>query len=286
MGGAFARHALAVGFPVAAILSRRQPAAEELAMDVHAGYAGTALHALPPETRLVCCCVPDGALPAVAEALAAVPHAWTETAVLHTSGALTAEVLTPLAQAGATVLSFHPLHAFTLDPPGPPLYGLLVGIEGSPDGVALGRKLAAAMGLEAVVVPTEAKVQYHLAATMASNFLVTLVALARTVLETAQIAPDVGLRLLQPLIAATVQNLAAAPPEDALTGPVVRGDAGTVRRHSAALLAHAPHLIPVYTVLATETVKLALDSGRLPAEQAQELLDHLHHLVTWRDVNL
>ena len=283
--GALARHVHMLGYRIATVISRSRPAVEHLAMDVHATHAGTDLQVLAPETRLVCCCVPDDALPHVAQNLATVPHAWPETAVLHTSGALTAEVLAPLAEAGATVLSFHPLHAFTRSRPAD-LYGIRIGVEGTQEGVAFGQALAVAWRMEAVVVPTEAKVQYHLAAAMASNFLVTLAALAREVLVTAGIDPVIGMRMLQPLIEGTVQNLGHASPEEALTGPIVRGDVDTVRQHSVALLAHAPQLIPAFTVLATETIKLAMDSGRLPPDQAQVLLDHLHHLVTWRDVNL
>lgn len=101
------------GYPILAVLNRSAEGAKRLADAVEAVVYSTHLDDLPDAATLVCCCVPDDALPAVAETLYLLPRTWGGTTVLHTSGALTTDVLAPLAHRGAQVLSFHPMQTFT-----------------------------------------------------------------------------------------------------------------------------------------------------------------------------
>lgn len=279
LGSALAQRAQQGGLEVAAVLSRRQAAAERLAARVGAAVAATELSALPEAVEVVWCCVPDEALAGVAHDLSLVAHPWADTLVAHTSGVLPADHLAPLAARGAAVLSFHPMQAFAPGAGAEAFDGVVVGLEGAPEAVAQGEGVAAALDLRAVRIPQGAKASYHLAGVMASNFVVTLVGLATEVLQQAGIVPGDQADLLRGLVAGTAENLQAGRPEDVLTGPIVRGDVATVQRHLDALAA-MPHLMPIYAVLGVETVRLAVRGRRLGPDAAQDLLDLLHAAVS------
>lgn len=283
LGRALAPALRAAGVRLDAVVSRTRADAEALAARIGAPTASDRLADLPVATPCVICCVPDDAITPVAAELAAAGGDWTGRTVLHTSGAHGAAALAPLAGRGAAVLSFHPLQTF---PPGstPDVFrGIFVALEGDDAALPLGRRLAEALGARHVTLAAEAKPRYHLAATMASNFLVTLMALVDEVLGDAGIdAADRG-GLVRPLVDRTWANLQQGRPDDVLTGPVARGDAATVQTHLAALRTHLPHLLPVYAALAGETVRVATRGGRLAPSAAEALLDHLHDALTTPD---
>lgn len=271
VGTALAGRLVACGYTVEAVVSRQRADAERLAGRVGAPTGSDRLDDLPG-VSLVFCCVPDEEVTAVAAELAEQRTSWHGRLVAHTSGALTAGALAPLEERGAFTLSFHPMQTFPRGA-GPDTFdGVTLGLEGTPAAVAMGRQVAASLELDAIEVPTEAKVRYHLAASMASNFFVTLMALAGEVLASAGIGDEEGQKLLGPLVEGTWRNLKATSPETALTGPVARGDRQTMMRHLEALQEHLPHLTPVYAALAAETVRLARWGGRLSEQQADALL--------------
>ncbi len=272
LGTALARRLAACGYPIDAVLSRTEASARRLAVSVGAPVAAATLTALPDAATLVLCCVPDEALAGLAERLYLLSRDWSGTTVAHTSGALTTEVLEPLPLLGASTLSFHPVQTFTKDTPPEAFEGIYVGLEGEARAVAFGRRLASDLGARAVVVPPDAKPLYHLAASLASNAFVTLMALAGETLRAAGLDAAEAAALTRPLVEGAWRNLSTHTPEEALTGPIARGDAGTVARHLEALEDRLPHLLPVYAALATETVRLAVHGGRLSGEEAERLL--------------
>lgn len=275
VGSALARGLKAADYPVAAIISRTAGPARRLAAEVGAPVASAALGDLPASASFLFCCVPDDQIRPVAEELARLPRNWRTHLVAHTSGARTTDALAPLATVGATVLSFHPVQAFTEDIPPEVFDGIYVGLEGEEEALVTGRRLAEVLGARAVSLSKEAKTRYHLAASMASNFTVTLMALAGDVLVEAGLDRDEAIALLQPLVEGTLRNLGGAAPEEALTGPVARGDEGTVVSHLEALREHHSDLLPTYASLATETVRLAARAGRLSSETTDRLLEKL-----------
>ncbi len=268
------------GYSVQAVLSRSRETAEALAQAVEARVHSEKLHHLPPETRLVACCVPDGALAEVALRLSRVSHPWEKTVVFHTSGALPADVLQPLAEEGARIFSFHPLQTLTTESESSVLDGVYAGVEGTPPAVAVGIELAVNLGMRYLVLSAEDKPRYHLAASMASNFLVTLQALVQNIMLSLNIDRATAQEVMAPLVRGTLDNLSTSTPEDALTGPIARGDLETVHRHGLALRQHFPHLVPAYAALALETVTLAVRSSQLGAERAEEMVTLLNKLVT------
>jgi len=165
----------------------------------------------------------------------------------HCSGATPLDPLAP-----HEAFSLHPL--MTVTGAETSFAGASCAVAGSsPRALAAAHDLAARLGMAAVEIDDADRAAYHAAASMASNFLVTLEAAAEQVLATAGAEREV----LVPLVRATVENWAALGPERALTGPIARGDEATVERQRAAIEERAPHLLPLFDALAEATRELA-----------------------------
>lgn len=265
------------GLRVETVVSRTLESARPLA-DALGATPSTDLETAAPSDALVLC-VPDDALKEVVAALAAVESPLDGTLVLHLSGVHPVRVLAPLRVRGVLGLGFHVAQALTRATPPEALGGVAVGLEGREPAMGMGRRLAATLGMNPVAIRLGSKALYHLALSMASNYTVTLVALASEVLGSAGIDAAEAEALVMPLLRGTVANLGAQPPGEALTGPIVRGDVATVEQHLTALRTLLPHLVPAYGILATETVRLARASGRLDATRADRLLEKIEDAV-------
>jgi predicted short-subunit dehydrogenase-like oxidoreductase (DUF2520 family) len=190
-------------------------------------------------------CVPDGQIAAAAARIAPGPL------VGHCSGATGLGVL-----AGHEAFALHPLMTVTLRDGPDRLRGAGAAVGGStPRAQRVATDLAVALGMRPFTVADEQRSAYHAAASIASNFLVTLEAAAETVGDAAGLDRD----LLVPLVRATVENWAALGPRDALTGPVARGDEVTVRAQRAAVAERSPELVTLFDALVSATRALAAD---------------------------
>jgi predicted short-subunit dehydrogenase-like oxidoreductase (DUF2520 family) len=194
---------------------------------------------------VVLLCVPDSEIERAAAAVAPGPL------VGHCSGALGLEVL-----GDHEGFSLHPL--MTVTGQGADFAGAGAAVDGTSErAVATATAVAEAVGLRPIRIAPEDRAAYHAAASIASNFLVTLQAAAERLAATAGADRDVFV----PLVRATVENWALLGPEQALTGPVARGDEATVSRQRAAIEERAPELLPLFDALAEATRNLS----RVPA---------------------
>jgi predicted short-subunit dehydrogenase-like oxidoreductase (DUF2520 family) len=223
--------------------------------------------------------VPDDAIAPLCEEIARAGGWRAGQGVVHCSGALPSSILQSAKEAGTLIASFHPLQAFAnLDAAMAHMSGSTFALEGDSALVEVLDGFVQALGGTSLRLTANEKVLYHAAAVIASNYTVTLAALASQLLVSEEIAPDVntGLRYLMPLLKGTVDNLAALGLPDALTGPLVRGDVGTVTRHLEGLEACAPDLAHLYRHLARMTLPLAQGKGQLntsTVEALRSLLD-------------
>lgn len=225
-----------------------------------------------PACDVVFVAVSDDALEEVALLLAEHPLESGQV-VLHTSGVHSASALDALSRSGAQTGSFHPLQTFTGQEGKERFRGITIGVEGSKEAVQVGRHLADDLLATAVLIPSDRKALYHAAAVTAGNHAIAMLATAVELWERATSDPQGGREALGPLTRQSVENALTQGADAALTGPVVRGDLATVERHLQALHQHAEHLLPMYSAVITETVHLALRSGRLSTEKAVEILD-------------
>lgn len=210
-----------------------------------------------PGTSAIFLAVPDGVVPEMAHTLAGHGDAPTGCAAYHLSGALSTDVLAPLHARGYAVGSFHPLqslaHPVTAAERIP---GSYVAVTGTPQAVAVARRLTASLGCRILTVPETWRPMYHAAAVMASNFLPPLLDAAARLLEQAGVAHEDALPALLPLVRGTLENVAELGVDRAVTGPVARGDLETVELHLRALV---PEDRRLYALLGRELARLAGD---------------------------
>ena len=201
------------------------------------------------DADVVLLCVPDGEIAAAAALITRGPL------VGHCSGATGLAALTP-----HEAFSLHPLMTVTAQ--GARFAGAGAAIAGStPHALAVAAELAEALGMRSVEVLERDRVAYHAAASIASNFLITLEAAAEQLASEAGVDRD----LLVPLVRATVENWAALGAEQALTGPVARGDEQTVAAQRAAIAERAPELLELFDCMVDRTRALAHDREAQPA---------------------
>ena len=193
-------------------------------------------------------CVPDAEIPAAAEVVTAAAPL-----VGHTSGATP---LSALAHAGVAAFGLHPLQ--TVAHPDVRFEGVGAAVAGStPEALAFASGLAERLGMTPFEIDDDGRAAYHAAASMASNFLVTLEAAAETIAAGAGLERGEARALLAPLVRQTVENIAELGPEEALTGPVARGDEATVASQRAAVEQVAPDLLDLFDELVRRTRDLA-----------------------------
>ncbi|WP_214467838.1 DUF2520 domain-containing protein [Microbacterium flavescens] len=198
---------------------------------------------------IVLLCVPDREIPDAATAVRG-----NAGYVGHTSGA------TPVADSGVD-FGLHPLRAFVGDEGADAFAGIGCAVAGTtPEALQIAEELAVAVGGRPFEVRDDQRAGYHAAASLASNYLVTLEAAAERLAEASGL-PEGFRAHLVPLVRGTVDNWAAHGPRDALTGPIVRGDEPTVDRQRAAVEASAPELLPLFDELTDRTRALVGTEG-------------------------
>ncbi|WP_166022113.1 Rossmann-like and DUF2520 domain-containing protein [Streptomyces chilikensis] len=221
-------------------------------------------------SELVLLTVPDDVLPGLVQGLAETGAVRPGQLVVHTSGRYGVGVLGPALRVGALPLALHPAMTFTgtaVDVQR--LAGCSFGVT-APEQLRLAAEaLVVEMGGEPEWIEERDRPLYHAALALGSNHLITLVAQSMELLGAAGVgAPD---RMLGPLLGAALDN-ALRSGDAALTGPVSRGDAGTVAAHVEQLRRHAPQILPGYLAMARATADRALAKGLLKPELAEDLL--------------
>lgn len=216
--------------------------------------------------ELVLIGTPDAAIEPVCTSLVGAGAISAGQAVAHLSGATGLAALGAAAAIGAEVLSIHPLQTCPdVEAAVARIPGAAIGVTArTAEGLALGERLARDVGGRPFRLEDRMKPVYHAAAVFASNYLVTVTALAASLERIAGLEDPMA--ALEPLQRATLENVTALGVEAALTGPAVRGDAVTVETNLRGLAEHAPWAIPAYVALAELALELASRSGRLGPE--------------------
>jgi len=220
--------------------------------------------------ELVLLTVPDDALPELVQGLAETGAVRPGQLLVHTSGRYGTAVLEPALRAGALPLALHPVMTFTGTPVDVQrLAGCSFGVTAPEELRLAAEALVIEMGGEPEWVAEESRPLYHAALAIGANHLVTLVAQSMELLRASGVeAPD---RMLGPLLGAALDNSLRSG-DAALTGPVARGDAGTVAAHVQELRRHAPQAVAGYLAMARATADRALAHGMLKPELAENLL--------------
>ncbi|HSL97711.1 MAG TPA: DUF2520 domain-containing protein [Candidatus Deferrimicrobiaceae bacterium] len=256
------------GWPVGAVASRDAARRERFRSLVPGARAFVEPHALLDEVELIVLAVPDDAIAGLAADL----RMYSGQAMVHTSGALGAEVLEPARAAATQVGAFHPLVAFAeVERAIAALHGATIAVEGDDELVALLARMAEAVGATAVRLAPGSKAAYHAAAVLAAGGFVALLDSIAELGAAAGLDEPGALAIYGNLVEQSLGNARTLGTRDALTGPVVRGDVGTVRRHLEALARLAPRVEPVYAALAEREIELAERRGAIDSATADAL---------------
>ena len=192
--------------------------------------------------------------------------------VVHCSGADSVDILEPARKAGAMVGGFHPLQTFAgVEQAIENIPGSTFGIEAEEPLLTTLKDMATTLGGNWIKLKAGDKVAYHAAAVFACNYLVTLVKMATDLWQTFSIPTDQATKALLPLIKGTLHNIETIGIPQCLTGPIARGDTGTVKKHLDALSEKAPALLFPYKELGLQTIPIALAKGKINEKQASEL---------------
>lgn len=191
---------------------------------------------------------------------------------LHTSGALSSDVLAPLREAGFAVGSLHPLVSVSDAATGvESLRGAFFCVEGEGAAAAAARRVVRRLGGRSFSVRTEDKALYHAAAVMTSGHTVALFQTATELLARCGLDAETARRVLLPLLRSTLENLSKQKPSRALTGTFARADVATVGKHLSALAATGDEeALAVYRVLGRRSLHLA-EAGGADAEALREI---------------
>lgn len=268
VGTALAVRLSGKGYPIVAVASRSKSSADRLAKSVPGCISYDSKQAAANTADLIFITTPDDAISQVAAELR-----WhTGQSVVHCSGADSLGPLEPAKILGAEVGGFHPLQTFaSVAHAIENLPGSTFALEAQGKLLQTLRKMALDLDGNSVQLQSGDKVLYHTAAVFACNYLVTLAKLSTDLWQVFGVSTPEATRALMPLLRGTLNNLENVGLPGCLTGPIARGDMGTVKKHLTALEKSAPALLSTYRELGRQTIPVALAKGKIDSKKADEM---------------
>jgi predicted short-subunit dehydrogenase-like oxidoreductase (DUF2520 family) len=273
LGTAMGKHLAKAGYRITGVCCRTMTSALRAAAAIGTENAVTDPWEITRPAQLVLLTTPDGEIAGVYASIAAHNGFSPETVVLHCSGAHPSTILASHGDAGIVRGSFHPLQSFATvgATDSNPFQGIMAAIEGEPRALEAAAALGKALGVTCFTIATESKGLYHAAAVVASNYLVTIIDIAFSLLESAGIRRLDAMTILDPLLRGTLTNIKTAGIPAALTGPIARGDTKTITDHVNDIRDRKSDLLAIYCQLGIHTIRIARSKGSLPSSRIEEM---------------
>lgn len=260
------------GHSIVSVVSKTRKSAQVLAARVRCRTAGDDVSLVSPATTFLLITTPEHAVEQTALSIASLDLPFGRMAVAHTSGALSSDVLAPLAARGARTFSFHPIQTFPvsghLSISLASMNGVWYGFEGPKTSRAFARALAGILRGKFLEIPKEKKILYHLACVFASNYPVVLLG---AVDRLAQQVSGGDLTPFQKLFESSGQNAFQMGASKALTGPLSRGSVGIVHSHMAELGSKEPELLGMYSALGLFALEILKEKEVLSVNEINTL---------------
>lgn len=266
------------GFTVTGVAGRTAESAGTAAAFIGDGRPTTDISRAAAAADLVFITTPDRAIQEICEKLATAGAIKPGCIVVHMSGAHSLGLLESAAKAGAFRAVLHPLQSLASREQGvKTLPGSYFRVEADARALETARNIIKALGGTELVMPkwspdSDSPALYHAGAVAVSNYFVALIHYGLKFYQALGADRNEALKAVLPLIKGTLHNIETLGIPDALTGPIMRGDAATVRDHLTAMQKKAPELIGLYKQLAEQTVEVAKDKGSIDQQKAEELL--------------
>jgi predicted short-subunit dehydrogenase-like oxidoreductase (DUF2520 family) len=265
------------GYAVTAVSSRTPASSWALAERVEGCTARGTAQQVADDCDLIFITTPDDTIETVA-----MDVRWKRgTGVAHCSGAKSAAALEAAMEQGALIGSFHPMQTFPgTDQGGAELSGVAFAVEGPPPLMDTLKEMARGLGGWPVEIRPQDRALYHLSGFLACGSVVALIAQAAELWRAMGYSREQGLEVLLPILRTTVDNLGNQAIPASLTGPISRGDIGTVQRHLDALEDQAPSVLPLYCQIALGGATLAREKGGIDEAKEKELVDLLEERLS------
>lgn len=259
------------GYPIAAVADQ-----SDKALDAGMQFTGGRRCHDPAEAASLADAVfittTDDSISSVCTKLAESDSAVKGKKIVHVSGAGGLDLLESARRKGARVASIHPLQSFA------DVAGAIENIPGSTFGITAqaeiegwAQTLVRDLGGKPVLIAEEDKPLYHAAACIVSNYLVALMHTGERIYQHLGIEPDEALQSFWPLVKGTIRNIESRGVSASLTGPIARGDTGTIRTHLAVLETKMPALLSLYRELGAVTADVAREGSSLSLEKAKDI---------------
>ncbi|NNF52414.1 MAG: DUF2520 domain-containing protein [Gammaproteobacteria bacterium] len=262
-------------FQVKAVLTQSLESAKQATDFIGAGKPLSAMHEFEP-APIWMIGTPDEAIGDVSRVLTRCNWVRQGDVVFHLSGALSSTVLDECSEIGASVASLHPVQNFANPEVSVGQFaGTWCALEGDGAATQILRQAVEAIGGQVIAIAPHQKTLYHAGAVMACNYLVALLDVSLDILRTAGVSREQGAALLAPILRATVENVIEQGVDNAMTGPIARGDIDIVERHIRELKRLGPESVSVYRELGRATLAVAERRKELSRDkigQMKELL--------------
>lgn len=263
------------GYPVTAAADLNREAARRCA-----DLTGARLYDTLPEAAAQGTCIiiatPDDSIEPVCRSLSESGAIRPDHKVVHVSGACGLGSLASARRPGARVAAIHPIQTLAdIDSAVARIPGSTFGVTADDEIMPWAFRLVNDLGGKPIVISDADRPLYHAAACIASNYLVSLVHLVQGIYQHFGLASAEALRAFWPLVEGTVQNIETKGPVRSLTGPIARGDIGTLSKHLEAILAYDPSSLPIYRSMGMLTADLALIKGTISRDQCDQIKELL-----------
>ena len=204
--------------------------------------------------------------------------------IVHCSGAASLDILAPAKEDGANVGAIHPLQTFaSVSQAIDNIPGSTFGIEADEPLFSILRDMAVALEGNWVKLEPGDKVLYHAAAVLSCNYLITLVKLATDLWKSFGMDTEQATKALMPLLKGTLNNISNIGIPECLTGPIARGDTGTISKHISALEQSSTEALSAYLEMGLQTIPIALAKGKIDKKTADTLKTLLKEKQNERD---
>lgn len=261
----------AKGYPIAGISSRSLASAQALGRQLDVPYTQEAAE-VTSKAQLVFITTPDRAVADATSEIARAGGFKPRQVVVHTSGALPYTVLERAQEEGAIISGLHPLQSFAdVTRAIANLPGSFFALEGDQEALPVLRKVLADLKGQSITIAPAHKPLYHAAAVVASNYLVTIIHMATSMLGQLGVTNKAAVEALLPLIMGTIENIKSKGTVEALTGPVERGDIPTIQKHLTVMKDLPPVEQELYKALGRLTVEIAQQKATIETATAGEI---------------
>ncbi len=271
VGTAFGKHLTDVGYRLSGLSCKTKESVKKAAEKFGIKNFSQTSWEITKDADIVFITTPDGVITQVCDQIAQKKGFGSNSIVLHCSGAHPSTILSSAKQCNASIGSMHPLQSFSAESSGNTFKGIIVSTEGDAAAVNAARKMATDLESTLLTIKTEAKILYHAAAVVASNYLVTVQDLALKLIKEAGVSNEDAFKVLNPLIQGTLSNIENVGAIKALTGPIARGDVETVERHIGKIREKTPNMLDLYKILGRYTVDIAAAGETITREQKEDL---------------